>query len=131
MFHRVTRSDMTLILLLTLLCCASCQMPGLRVSETGPWPGLASEEPVVRTRTILAIQGSSDRNFAPLLFPLLNDPDRWVRYNARSTILWLAGDRRNTAPKYDYLSPPRERRYAVSDHQEWWNRLSSPEPPTP
>ncbi|MDE0957017.1 MAG: hypothetical protein OSB12_00125 [Planctomycetota bacterium] len=114
----------------TLLLC-SCQGPSYKVSDRGPWAGLASEEPVVRTQTIHAIAGTFNRNLAPLLFPLLNDRDKWVRLNARSTILLLAGERKDSAPKYDYLAPPRTRRYAVSDHQQWWNRLSSPSVPSP
>ena len=86
---------------------------------------------MVRTQTIHAIAGTLNRNLAPLLFPLLNDRDKWVRLNARSTILLLAGERKDSAPKYDYLAPPRARRYAVSDHQQWWNRLSSPSIPSP
>ncbi|MDE0959441.1 MAG: hypothetical protein OSB09_01525 [Planctomycetota bacterium] len=114
-----------------LLLLGSCQVPSHKVSGQGPWAGLASEEPVTRTQTIHAISGTLDRNLAPLLFPLLNDPDKWVRLNARSTILKLAGDRINTAPSYDYLAPPRDRRYAVADHQQWWKRLSQASHPSP
>lgn len=127
--HPCRRTSWVLLPLLLITLC-SCQSTGYTVVNTGPWAGLSSEEPTVRITTIHAIQRSADRNHAPLLFPLLNDTDRWVRFNARATILYLAGERRNSAPKYDYLSPPRERRYAVSEHEAWWRELSQPEPPS-
>ncbi len=124
------RRTIWVLLPLLLITLSACQSTGYKVTSTGPWAGLSSEEPTVRITTIHAIQRSVDRNNVPLLFPLLNDSDRWVRFNARATILYLAGERRNTAPKYDYLSPPRERRYAVSEHEAWWRELSRPVPPT-
>ena len=115
------RVAMTIQLLLVLLCC-SCQGSGIRSSVESPWPTLSAEDPVVRIQTIHTIQGTMDRSNAPFLFPLLNDPDRWVRFNARSAILVLAGDLRHTAPPYDYLATPQIRREMIQEYRNWWNQ---------
>lgn len=113
--------ELTILLALVLLCC-SCQGSGIRSSEASPWPSLSAEDPVVRIQTIHTIQSSLDRRNVPFLFPLLNDPDRWVRFNARSAILVLAGDHRQTAPPYDYLAAPQVRRKSVQAYRQWWNQ---------
>ena len=87
------------------------------------WPGLLAESAIERTQTIHLIQQSSDRSLIPLLFPLLNDPDRWVRYNARASILILAGPHRDSAPEYRYLSNRSSLRKAPAEHLAWWEEL--------
>lgn len=109
------------LLLIVLLCC-SCQGTGIRSSAASPWPSLSAEDPVVRIQTIHTIQGTLNRANAPFLFPLLNDPDRWVRFNARSAILVLAGNLRHTAPPYDYLATPQIRRNSIQEYRQWWNQ---------
>lgn len=112
------------ILVILILCC-SCQGPGIRSSASSPWPSLAAEDAVVRIQTIHTIQGTQNPGNAPFLFPLLNDPDRWVRFNARSAILVLAGNQRHTAPPYDYLATPQNRRKAIQEYRKWWNQIFS------
>ena len=117
------RSSLSVMLMLLVLCCCSCQGGNLRNPDGNPWPNLYAEDPVTRIQTIHAIQGTQNRSHVPHLFPLLNDSDRWVRFNARSVILALAGDRRNSAPPYDYLAAPQIRRKSVQEYQQWWNQV--------
>lgn len=115
----------SLLLSLTLLTGFSgCQIPGPQVSDGGGrWPGLLSEDAVMRSQTIHQIQKIGDRSEAPLLFPLLNDKDRWVRLNARTAILVLAGPHRESAPVYRYMAKPASLRAAPEEHRIWWENL--------
>ena len=116
-------SPISMLLMLVVLCCCSCQGNNLRSTPNNPWPGLYAEDPVTRIQNIHTIQGTFNRRNTPYLFPLLNDSDRWVRFNARSAILVLAGERRNTAPPYDYLAEPAIRRKSVQQFQQWWDQV--------
>ncbi|PCJ15413.1 MAG: hypothetical protein COB10_01305 [Planctomycetota bacterium] len=117
------RFPLSIMLVLLALCCCSCQSGNLRSSDGSPWPNLYAEDPVIRIQTIHAILGTRNRSNVPHLFPLLNDSDRWVRFNARSAILMLAGDRRDSAPPYDYLAKPQQRRKSTEEFQKWWNEV--------
>lgn len=107
-----------------LVTFSGCQTPGPQVSDGGGrWPGLLSEDAVMRTQTIHMIQQGGDRSTVPLLFPLLNDKDRWVRYNARAAILVLAGPHRETAPVYRYMAKSSLLKAAPEEHRVWWENL--------
>ncbi|MGE4619763.1 MAG: HEAT repeat domain-containing protein [Planctomycetota bacterium] len=121
-------SLLRVMLLLTFMFSLGCQGTGMRNQSNSPWPHLSSEDPVARIQAIHAIQSTNFRRNAPYLFPLLNDPDQWVRFNARSAILILAGDHRQSAPPYDYLATPQNRRKSIQHFREWWNRTFSPPP---
>ncbi len=118
----------TLAAVIFALCVSAflsgCQASGSKVSDgDGRWPGLLDDNPLTRTQTVHLIRQSGDRDQVPLLFPLLNDRDRWVRYNARATILILAGPHRDTAPAYNYLSERSLLKKAPEEHRTWWNNL--------
>jgi len=114
------------ILSFSLVLCTTlgCQTAGMKVSDgSGMWPGLLADDPIQRMQTIHLIQQTGDRSQTPLLFPLLNDQDRWVRYNARAAILILSGPHRESAPDYRYLSDRSALRKAPKEHQAWWQQL--------
>ncbi|OUU22707.1 MAG: hypothetical protein CBC13_07350 [Planctomycetia bacterium TMED53] len=113
--------DIFILLLFLLPIIIGCQGSAPKVSDGGGlWPGLLAENPVTRTQTIHMLQQSGDRSQAPLLFPFLNDRDRWVRYNARVAILILAGPHRENAPAYNYLSERSLLKKAPKEHRDWW-----------
>jgi hypothetical protein len=117
-------SGSLILVLAGLILLSGCQAPGPRVSDGGgQWPGLLAEDAVMRTQTIHLIQKSGDRSHAPLLFPMLNDEDRWVRYNARAAILILAGPHHESAPVYRYMAGSSALKAAPEAHRIWWESL--------
>ena len=112
------------LLILVTICGQGCQTSSLIVSDGGgTWPGLLNQDAAIRTQTIHLIQQTGNSEYVPLLFPVLTDEDRWVRYNARAVILILSGSHAETAPPFEYLGSRKERIESQLQHVDWWQSL--------